>query len=428
MRKEQIDEPTIKEEIVITTENAASQSQEEDIHQGEPGLLHKLMRRKKLEGFFLFVTSKCNSNCRTCFYHEELNSNQDMTFEEIKRMSETSPKFDKLWMSGGEPFMRSDLVDIIKLFYENNEARVINLPTNGLLTKKIDEGIDRLLKECPELSIHLNFSIDGLGETHDKIRGVPGNFKKTIKTMELVKEKYGDNPKLLQNVATVVTPEALHEMFDLGVYLLTKDLISTQFFEVVRGDPKDPTTKTLNKEQIADLRKTVLPLLEEQANRLFKDFAGVKKSLAKTYFMGFIRFVNNLQDENYFEPTHWGMSCTAGKTTIVIDHNGAFRSCEVRPAIGKLQDYDFNISKALFSDVMKKEIDEIGGGSKANCWCTHGCWLMSSLKFSPRALLFRIPWANYKSKKDRVKDFVLPEIDIEAIENYLEKAEAETKL
>jgi hypothetical protein len=43
---------------------------------------------------------------------------------------------------------------------------------------------------------------------------------------------------------------------------------------------------------------------------------------------------------------------------------------------------------------------------------------MSSIKFNPGALLFRIPWASYKSKSLRVKDFVLPDIDIEAIENY----------
>jgi MoaA/NifB/PqqE/SkfB family radical SAM enzyme len=392
--------------------------QEEDIHKGEPGLLHKLMRKKKLEGFFLFVTSRCNAKCKTCFYHEELNSNEDLTFEEIKKISETSPKFDKLWLSGGEPFMREDLVEIIKLFYDNNNVRVINLPTNGLLTKKIDTGVGRLLKECPELSIHLNFSIDGLGKTHDSIRGVAGNFRKTIASMELIKEKYSNNPKLLQNVATVVTPEALDEIFDLGVYLHRKDLISTQFFEVVRGDPKDPSTKNITKEQIRDLRKRVFPLIEEQANKLFKDFKGAKKKLAKTYFLGFVRFVNQLQDDNYFGPKHWGMSCTAGKTTIVVDHNGAFRSCEIRPPIGKLQDYDFNITKALYSEAMKKEIDEIGGGRKANCWCTHGCWIMSSLKFSPRALLFRIPWAHYKSKSDRIRDFKLPDIDNEAIENY----------
>ena len=399
-----------------TSENHTDEKQ--DIHKGEPGLLHKLMRKKKLEGFFLFVTSQCNSKCSTCFYHEQLNSNQDMTFEEIRTMSETSPKFDKLWLSGGEPFMREELVDIIKLFYDNNNARVINLPTNGLLTKRIDQGIKRLLEECPELTIHLNFSIDGLGATHDKIRGVPGNFRKTIATMELMKKKYGGNPKLLQNVATVVTPEALPEMFDLGTYLLKKDLIATQFFEVVRGDPKDPATKDLSKEQIAELRKTVFPLIEEQANRLFKDFKGTKKKLAKTFFLGFVKFVNQLQDDNYFGPKHWGMSCTAGKTTIVLDHNGDFRSCEMRPPIGNMKDYDFNITTALYSDAMKKEIEEIGGGKKANCWCTHGCWIMSSIKFNPRALLFRIPWASYKSKSDRVKDFVLPEIDIEAIENY----------
>jgi len=416
-------------DILVTTEienpptrsignNGESEIPEEDIHKGEPGFLHKIMRKKKLEGFFLFITSKCNAKCRTCFYHEELNSNEDMTFEEIKKMSETSPKFDKLWLSGGEPFLRDDLVDVIKLLYDNNNVRVINLPTNGLLTKKIDEGIYRLLNECPELTIHLNFSLDGLGETHDRIRGVRGNFRKTIASMELIKQNYSDNPRLLQNVASVVTPEGLSEMFDLGVYLLKKDLIGTQFFEVVRGDPKDPATKNLSKEQIDGLREKIYPLLEEQANRLFKDFKGIKKKLAKMYFLGFIRFVNSLQDENYFGSSHWGMSCTAGKTTIVVDHNGSFRSCEMRPPIGKLQDYGFDIHKALHSDAMKKEIDEIGGGSKANCWCTHGCWVMSSLKFSPRTLVFRIPWAYYKSKGIRQKDFILPEIDIEAIENY----------
>ena len=237
-------------------------------------------------------------------------------------------------------------------------------------------------------------------------------------SMELIRQKYGDNPKLLQNVATVVSPEALDEMLDLGVYLLKKDLISTQFFEVVRGDPKDPATKGLSKEQIDSFRKKVFPLIEEQADRLFKDFSGTKKKLAKTYFLGFVRFVNSLQDDNYFGPKHWGMSCTAGKTTIVVDHNGSFRSCEIRPPVGKMQDYDFNVTKALYSEAMKQEIEEIGGGSKANCWCTHGCWLMSSLKFNPRALLFRIPWAYYKSKPDRIQNFELPDIDIEAIESY----------
>jgi Fe-coproporphyrin III synthase len=400
------------------TQIPQTSDQHEDMHMGEPGLLHKLFRRKKLEGMFLFVTSRCNSNCRTCFYHSELNSHQDLSFEEMRKISESSPKFDKLWLSGDEPFLRDDLVEIIKLFYDNNHVRVINLPTNGLLGDQIFRETGRLLEACPELTIHLNFSLDGLGATHDAIRGVPGNFKKTIQTMERVKGAYHQNKKLLINVATVVTPEACHEAFDLGVYLLQKDLIATQFFEMVRGDPRDPETKTMTREQITQLRKSVYPLIEEQANRLFHDFKGIKKRFAKLFFLGFVRFVNNIQDANYFGPSPWGMACTAGETTIVIDHNGAFRACEVRPAIGKLQDYDFNIRKALYSQAMNKEIKEIGHGKRANCWCTHGCWIMSSVKFNPRALLFRIPWAKIQAKQDRIPGFQLPEIDIKAIESY----------
>ena len=379
---------------------------------------YTVFRKKKLNEVFLFVTSRCNSKCTTCFYHDFLNSNQDMTFDEIKRMSETAPQFNKLWLSGGEPFMRDELVEIIKLFYDNNKIKEISLPTNGLLTDRIVEWTGRILDQCPDMRILLNFSLDGIGATHDKIRGVPGNFKKTIRSMELIKEKYPNNSDLIVNVATIITPLGYNQAFDLGAYLLKKDLIATQFFEVVRGNPLDPDTKDITNEQVRALRKKVYPLIAEQSNRLFKHFKGTKKSIAKKYFLGYVRFINNIQDANLNGLKHWGMKCTAGETTFVLDHNGDFRSCEMREPIGNMKDYDFNLSEAAFGDRMKQEIDEIGGGKKADCWCTHGCWITSSIKFNPYAILFRIPWAYHKAKGDLVENFQLPDIDIEAIENY----------
>jgi MoaA/NifB/PqqE/SkfB family radical SAM enzyme len=394
------------------------QADNQDIHMGEAGLLRKLIRLKKLEGVFLFVTSKCNSKCRTCFYHDKINSKDDMTFEEIEKISKSAPRFDKLWLSGGEPFMRKDLVEIIKLFYDNNHVRVINLPTNGMLKDNIESMTARLLNVCPELSVHLNFSLDGLGKTHDANRGVPGNFLKTIDTMATMRGIYRDHPRLLINAVSVITPENCDQLFDLGVYLLKKDLVATHVFEVVRGDPRDPETKRITPEQLSSLRKSVFPLFEKQADNLFKDFKGTKKAFAKMYFLGFLGFVNGIQDENFVAPTHWGMSCTAGKTTFVIDHDGAFRSCEMRPPIGNLRDYDFNLTAALYSKAMNDEIHAVGGGKRADCWCTHGCWIMSSMKFSPRALLFRIPAAYRRNKKNRIENFELPAIDIQAIEQY----------
>ena len=121
-----------------------------------------LFRRVQLESVFLFVTSSCNSLCRTCFYWEELNQGRDLTFDQLARISATAPKFHKLWISGGEPFLRKELAEIVELFYVNNGVRAINLPTNGLLPQKLEAVVDYLLEHCPELVIDLNFSIDGL--------------------------------------------------------------------------------------------------------------------------------------------------------------------------------------------------------------------------------------------------------------------------
>jgi len=121
----------------------------------------------------LFVTSRCNSLCRTCFYWDNLNKNQDLSFEQIGTISRTAPQFAKLWLSGGEPFLRQELDEIICLFYRQNQIRHLNLPTNGLLADKVHAVIARVLRDCPELTIDLNFSMDGLANTHDTIRGVP---------------------------------------------------------------------------------------------------------------------------------------------------------------------------------------------------------------------------------------------------------------
>ncbi len=359
---------------------------------GEPGFLRNLLRWKRLESVFLFVTSRCNSKCKTCFYSEELNSGKDMTFEQIRRISETAPRFDKLWLSGGEPFMRRDLVDIIALFHENNGVSTINLPTNGMLTERIDAAMDELLERCPELNVHLNYSLDGFAPTHDEVRGVKGAFDKTMATMELMARKHRSNARLVRNVATVITPDSYDELFELAVDLLGRDLTMLQFFETVRGSPRDPATKRLTTAQLVALHERLLPLHEAMSNRLFAEIPAQGRWIAKLFFMGVIRLMYQLHEQNLEGPTDWGMDCVAGKTTIVVDHDGSFRSCEMRPPIGHLADFDFDLAAALHSDEMVREIAQIGGGAGACCWCTHSCWIISSMKFSPSTLLFRVPW------------------------------------
>jgi molybdenum cofactor biosynthesis enzyme MoaA len=76
-----------------------------------------------LNTLILFVTSRCNAKCGTCFYWQELNQAGDLTFEELETLSRTMPPFNQLWLSGGEPMMRKRLDEIIGMFYERNGVR-----------------------------------------------------------------------------------------------------------------------------------------------------------------------------------------------------------------------------------------------------------------------------------------------------------------
>ncbi len=366
----------------------------------------KLFRKKEFESLFLFVTSRCNSLCRTCFYWDNLNKNQDLTFEQIETISRTAPRFNKLWLSGGEPFLRPELDEIICLFYRNNHIRHLNLPTNGLLPGKIHAVITRVLRDCPELTIDLNFSIDGLANTHDTIRGVPNNFKKTLQTIEQMSEFKGVR-RLRRNVVTVITRENYEELLRLGARLFENAEVMGQYFEIIRGNPMDLGLSKLSVEQVRELHRRLMPLHEAYADRLFAHLAPAERFFARMYYLGTIKLHFDIHEECFARPHRWPMPCLAGVTSAVIDHNGEFRACEMRPAIGRLQDFNFDLGAALRSDVMQKEVKAI---PDANCWCTHSCWISDSLKFSPKVLLFHIPWSYLKHRLSRERQLSVDDV------------------
>src|SRR4030095_1729636 len=142
-------------------------------------LLRSTRRDKRLGTVILFVTSRCNAFCQTCFYHEELNRPGDMTFAQIEKLSRTMPAITDLWLSGGEPTLRRDVPDIIDLFVKNNGVERIIIPTNGLIKSRVFDIVDSALGHNTSIDLYLNVALDGYGETHDRIRGVPGNWEKT---------------------------------------------------------------------------------------------------------------------------------------------------------------------------------------------------------------------------------------------------------
>ena len=93
-------------------------------------------RRPSPPFLVLFVNSICNMKCEHCFYWQELNQRDDLTFDEIVALSRSLGPIENLNLSCGEPFLRRELADICRQFIRHNQVRQIYVTTNGWYTKK----------------------------------------------------------------------------------------------------------------------------------------------------------------------------------------------------------------------------------------------------------------------------------------------------
>ncbi len=369
----------------------------------------RMSSKRKLESVFLFVTGRCNAKCTMCFYASEMEKKEpDLTFAEIQKLSETAGQFNRLWLSGGEPTLREDLPEIIEMFYKNNQVKDVNMPTNGLKPERVVEWVSRLRKSCPDCNITVSVSLDGFGKTHDTQRGVPGNFYKAAETLKKVDEHFKNDGKVLKNIATVITKYNIEEIVDFMTWAFGRFNISTHTIEAARGMTREDGVKILTETSLRQLQDKLVPFYSGYADRMTKEVSGFQKRITHFFYLGLIRSMYNIRASNIDKPTPWGMDCTAGETTLVIDYDGRFRSCELRDPIGNVKDYDCDVSRIMQGDAMRKEVDDLGYGYKANCWCTHGCWIMSSIVFNPRKMVSKV-YKGYRETKKLTKPLSINE-------------------
>ena len=130
----------------------------------------------KLNGTVI-VTYRCNARCNMCSrYKKPSRPDEEITIDTIKKL----PPMYFTNITGGEPFIREDLKDIVRELYKKSDRIVIS--TNGFFTDRI---ID-LCKEFPNIGIRI--SIEGLEETNNKIRGLDDGFNKGYTTLKKLVE------------------------------------------------------------------------------------------------------------------------------------------------------------------------------------------------------------------------------------------------
>ncbi len=158
-----------------------------------------LPKREKPRVLQMPITSRCNSCCVTCNvwkHHDRKDIDATLLKEALK-----DPFFSEVQsvgINGGEFSLVPNLIAVLDALTSLPRLESIYLITNGIATEKIKEHTKSAKSFCSAhgISVTLCISLDGVGYVHDTIRGIPGNFEKTMQLIQDItkeKDKYCDN-------------------------------------------------------------------------------------------------------------------------------------------------------------------------------------------------------------------------------------------
>jgi MoaA/NifB/PqqE/SkfB family radical SAM enzyme len=268
----------------------------------------------------IYLTENCNSRCITCNFWKQKSRGELTTAEII----EVLPQLKQLGVSylcltGGEPLLRRDLPQIVEAAHQQHFDK-IQVITNALILRRavaeslLNSGLNKI-----------TISLNGMKETHDMTRGVPGSYERCLEALreltELRDSKYHHldvnvNMTIMQqNLDEVMEVVKLCQQFDVGLRLTPVD--DRSFFV-----PKD----------LSDL-KTVE---RQKLNHVIGQLHGLVKKYPKLN-----ETHTSLEyTKNYFtDPIRRDIPCYLGYLSIAIGAHGEVLSgCEVLPPVGNVRE------------------------------------------------------------------------------------------
>ena len=300
-----------------------------------------------------------------CFYTAR-ERRPELTAAEIEQLAQSMPPQWYMMFTGGEPFIRSDIAEIVLSFY-NHGASNLHVSTNCTYYDKTVSGIRRIATQAQGARIIVVTSIDGPPEIHDIVRDSPGVFEKTVATVKALLQLKPNFPNLTvaaNFTFTALNQDCWRETIDYLRLDLKVDAIN---IGLVRGKTKDAATKNCDLEKYREAAGYV-----SQVNR-------------RDYFPfplgAFARFKQKEQAEiiyriakQDFPPDY---RCFAGRVFHVITETGDVYPCEMLDhKVGNLRDVNMDFME-LWRSSAAKEIKAFI--DKRECLCTYECAIGPSL-------------------------------------------------
>jgi radical SAM protein with 4Fe4S-binding SPASM domain len=316
------------------------------------------------------LTYRCNLKCVMCdLWEQEIKDTTkiplELTVPEIRRFVGASRKLDKLQvvvLSGGEAMLKNEVVDLVEYFTAQSPQASVGILSNLLNEDLVRRRLEEIHRRCaPRLWI--GTSMDGVGPTHDRVRGETGAWDRMIKTIESVRR---DFPKVDVSITYTMTPLNYRELLavhdhaeKLGCGFGAQFVVQKEGTDVFRWKP----------EQLDEVARQVDVIVErlcrgaDAMGRLFRGEAHDAKWLwARLYYW------RTLVDYGY-KPARYFEPCLAGRRYAMLDPWGNISFCSPH-------------KKKPIGNVRERAFDEIWEGEKSRRLRQHidaqkcDCWLM----------------------------------------------------
>jgi MoaA/NifB/PqqE/SkfB family radical SAM enzyme len=314
----------------------------------------------------LEITKRCNLRCIHCDIRKTPETYSDiikreLTITEIKKLIDSLKSFGTKYLSisGGEPFLRKDIFEIIR--YSKSNGLGVHLSCNGtMITKNVAEKINDLKLDA--ISISLDAASPGL---HDKIRGIDGAFDMAVTAIDNLvncKDKHtqvGISP-IITDLNLSELPEIVNFASEMGV-----DAIRFQPWHISLGHNETENILGIREERLNELDCVIEEIIKR--TRMFGLYTNTD-----TYMRGIRNYFSNKDQID--------VECFAGSFTCNINWLGEIFPCAFIHSMGCIRNEPFE--KIWKSRRFNEIRTEITSGNCQKCWM--GCFIEPSLRCSVR--------------------------------------------
>jgi MoaA/NifB/PqqE/SkfB family radical SAM enzyme len=305
-------------------------------------------------GLTLSLSYKCNSRCKTCNIYKK--KAQELSLSEWTEIFKNYGK-DLFWVtiSGGEPFLRNDLPELVCSLYDNCRPAIINIPTNGLLHSRIPDMVKQIAEYCRRSQVVINLSIDEIGARHDAIRGVPGAYEQALLTFRSLRSFDLANVSL--GIHSVISKYNVENMPQI-------------YKELQRLNPDSYITEIAEERAELDTIDTdITPAYESYAPVV--DFLSRELRQARFNRVGRITRAFRLEyyaiSKKILLQKRQAIPCYAGFASAQIAPDGdVWMCCTKAESFGNLKTVDYDFRRVWYSDKATKMRQGIKAGE---CYC-----------------------------------------------------------